>query len=219
MPEMSKDTRRKVLTPLIIVFTFVLPLLFLTLGIVIFRTSNRFAQTLREEGVKIEERLTPSQVLKNKSKYHQQKIWLRGQVNLSPIVCEKKECPAEDSCCGCLDERDLYLYDAGTILKTGGQEKLKMKDIFTGQALCQRETGSCDYDCGDWDKGALYDVYGRFFAEAAPPGWQMSLNYYFEVEDKELVKKINFSENFGNFVNEIKEKLQNWRSSGQYVLP
>jgi hypothetical protein len=219
MPERVKSKRRKFLIPFIIIFSFVLPLVFLILGLVIFKTSNKFVQTLKEEEIKAEERLTPSQVLKSKSKYHQQKIWLRGRVELSPIVCEKKECPAEDSCCGCPEERDLYLYDAGTILKTAGQEKLKMRDIFTSQALCQRKIGNCDYDCGDWDKGAVYDVYGRFFAEQAPPGWQMSLNYYFEVENKELVKKINFSEKFGNFINEIKEKLQNWRGSGQYVLP
>jgi len=219
MPEIFKTARKKFLIPLIIVFSFVLPLLFLILGIVIFKASNRFAQSLKEEGIKVEEGLIPSQILKNKSKYHQQKILLRGKIDLSPITCEKKECPTEDSCCGCPNERDLYLYDAGTILKTGGQEKLKMKDIFTGKALCQRRTGSCDYNCGDWIKGALYDVYGRFFAEPAPPGWQMSLNYYFEVENKELVKKINFSENFGNFINEMKNKWSNFKTSGQYVLP
>jgi len=120
MPEIFKTARKKFLIPLIIVFSFVLPLLFLILGVVIFKASNRFAQTLKEKGVNIEERLIPSQILKNKSQYHEQKIWLRGQVNLSPIVCEKKECPAEDNCCGCPNERDLYLYDAGTILKTGG---------------------------------------------------------------------------------------------------
>jgi hypothetical protein len=219
MPKTVRIKRRKFLIPLIIVFSFILPFLFLILGVVIFRVSNRLTQSLEEEKFKIEEKLTPSQVLKNKSKYHQQKILLRGRVNLSPIVCEKKECTIEDSCCGCPDKRDLYLYDAGSILKGSGEEKLKMINIFTGQSLCQRKISSCEYDCGDWNEGAIYDVYGRFFAEPVPSGWQKSLNYYLEVEGKELIKQVNFSENFGNFINEIKERFQGWKTSGQYVLP
>jgi len=219
MPEVVKKNRRKFLIPFIIIFSFVLPLLFLILGIVIFRVSNKFARTLNEEGANKEERLAPSQILESKSKYHQQEILLRGRVDFSPIVCEKKECPVEDSCCGCPLERDLYLYDAGSILKNSGEEKLEIKDIFTGQALCQRKIDSCDYDCGDWVKGAVYDVYGRFFAEAPPSGWQMSLNYYFQAESKELVKKVNFSETFGNFINEMKNKWGSFKTSGQYVLP
>lgn len=215
----AKSDRKRFLIPLIIIFSFILPLVFLILGVVIFKASNRFVQSLKEEKAETEERLIPSQILKSKAKYHQQKFWLRGRVGLSPVVCEKKECPVGDNCCGCPLERDLYLYDAGNILKSSGEEKLRMRDVFTGESLCQRRQGSCEYDCGDWNKGAIYDVYGNFFAEAPPSGWQKSLNYYFEVENKNLVRKINFSENFSNFIEEIREKIQSWRTSGQYILP
>ena len=219
MPELIKVGRRRFLIPLIVFFSFILPLLFLILGVVIFKTPSKSLPILKEEEKISEERIIPSQVLRNKGKYHQEKFWLRGRVGLSPVVCEKKECPIEDSCCGCPNERDLYLYDAGVILKDSGEEKLKIRDIFTGKPFCQRKTGSCEYDCEDWNKGAIYDVYGKFFAEPPPSGWQKSLNYYFEVENKSLVKKINFLENLTNLGNEIKGKLQGWRSSGQYVLP
>ena len=219
MPKTLQNKRRSFLIPLIILFSFLLPLLFLILGVVVFRASNKFAQTLtEEEKIKTEERLTPSQVLKNKSQYRQEKIWLRGRVFLSPVVCEKKECP-QDACCGCPNERDLVVYDAGTILKSSGEEKLNLKDVFTGKSFCQRKQGSCDYDCGDWYKGAVYDIYGQLFADSPPPGWQKSLNYYFEVEGKNLVKNVSFGESLGNLYNDLKEKFKSFKTSGQFVLP
>ena len=219
MPKIVQSKRRVFITPLIILFSFLLPLLFLVLGVVIFRASNKFNQTLivEEEKTKIEERLIPSQILKDKIKYRGQKIWLRGRTALSPVVCEKKQC-LQDTCCGCPDQRDIVVYDAGTILNNSGEEKLNLKDVFTGQSFCQRKQGSCDYDCGDWRKGAIYDIYGQLFADTPPPGWQKSLNYYFEAEGKTLVKNISFSESFGTFFNDIKEKFKSFQTSGQFVL-
>jgi protein-S-isoprenylcysteine O-methyltransferase Ste14 len=49
MPKTVDNKRRVVLPPLIILFSFLLPLLFLFLGIIIFRASNKFAQTLDKE--------------------------------------------------------------------------------------------------------------------------------------------------------------------------
>lgn len=219
MPKAVDNKRRVLLPPLIILFSFLLPLLFLFLGVVIFRASNKFAQTLeKEEKTKIEESLSPSQVLKEKNKYDQGKIWIRGRVVLSPVVCEKKQCPG-DVCCGCPDYRDLVIYDTGTILNSSGQEKLSLKDVFTGQSFCQRKQGSCDYDCGDWQSGAIYDVYGKLFADTPPPGWQKSLDYYFEAEGKNMVKTISFSESLRTLFNDLKEKFKSFSSSGQFVLP
>ncbi len=218
MPKTVQNKRRVFLTPLIILFSFLLPLLFLILGIVIFRASNKFAQTLtKEENIKTEESLSPSQILKDKTKYRQEKIWLRGRVILSPVVCEKKQCP-QDACCGCPDYRDLAVYDTGAILNSSGQEKLNLKDVFTGQSFCQRKQVSCDYDCGDWRKGAIYDIYGQLFTDTPPPGWQKSLNYYFEVEGKNLIKTVSFGESLGTLFNDLKEKLKGFNISGQFVL-
>ena len=219
MPKTVQSKRQVFLTPLIILFSFLLPLLFLILGIVIFRASNKFAQTLtKEENIKAEESLSPSQILKDKNKYRQEKIWLRGRVTFSPVVCKKKQCP-DDACCGCPDQRDLVAYDTGTILNSSGQEKLNLKDVFTGQSFCQRKQGSCDYDCDDWRNGAIYDVYGKLFADTPPPGWQKSLNYYFEVESKTLVKTISFGESLRTIFDDLKEKFKGFGSSGQFVLP
>ena len=171
-----------------------------------------------EEESKVEAKLIPSQVLSNKSAYNQQEITIRGRVSPEPVVCEKEECPLDDSCCGCPTERNLALFDAGKLL-TSEEGGLRMLDASTGKPLCTRQLKSCDYLCGDWIKGAIYDVSGKFYAQPPPPGWKMSLEYYFQVEGKNLVKRVSFGESFGNLLSEIKEKLQNWRSSGQYVLP
>jgi len=219
MPKQVRTGRRHLFLPLIVLFSFILPLLLVIAGVVIFRTSNKFLQTVQEkEKEEAEVRLIPSQVLRNKSQYHEQRITVRGRIDLSPVVCEKKECP-EDICCGCPTERDLVIYDAGSLLKSSGGEKLRLKDIFTNQALCQRKTGSCDYLCDDWIKGAIYDVYGKFFSEPAPPGWQKSLNYYFLVEGKNLVKTISLTESFSSFINDLKGKFSGFKTSGQFVLP
>lgn len=219
MPKAVQNKRRVFLTPLIILFSFLLPLMFLFLGVVIFRASNKFAQTLnKEEKVKTEESLSPSQILKEKTKYSQEKIWIRGKVAFSPVVCDKKQC-SDDVCCGCPDQRDLFLYDIGTILNSAGQEKLSLKDVFTGQSFCQRKQGSCDYDCGDWQNNSVYDVYGKLFADTPPPGWQKSLNYYFEVEGKNLIKTVSYLESLKTLFNDFKEKFKGFNTSGQFVLP
>lgn len=218
MPKIKKSQSERFLIPLIILFSFLLPLLLLFLGVVVFRISNKFAQTLNvEEKISTEERLVPSQILKDKSKYHDKKLWLKGRVVLSPVVCEKKEC-GNDPCCGCPETRDLVLQDIGTILKSSGEEKLRLKDGFTRESLCKRKESSCDYDCEGWVKEAVYDVYGRFFAEIPPSGWQKSLNYYFEVEGKNLVKTFNFTDSLGNLINDLKERFGNFKSSGQFIL-
>jgi hypothetical protein len=219
MPKEDKKHPKYFLMPLIILFSFLLPLLFLFLGIVVFRVSNKFSQTLnKEEIVKTEEKLLPSQILKNKSEYHDKRIWLRGKIALSPVVCEKKACP-DDPCCGCPEDRDLILEDVGTILKSGGEERLRLKDIFTGLSLCKKKASSCDYDCEGWIKGAVYDVYGRFYAETPPSGWQKSLNYYFQAEGKNLIKNISPGESLRNLYQDLKERFQNFKFSSQFVLP
>jgi hypothetical protein len=218
MINLPKKGKNKFLFFLTILVAFFIPLSLLILGLFVFNKTNPIIKILPEEEVKAEVRLTPSQILANKAKYNLQEIVIRGRVKPEPVVCERKECPANDACCGCPTERDLILTDTGKVL-TSEEGTLKLVDTKLGKSFCSRRSYTCDYDCGDWVKGAIYDVSGKFFADSPPPGWQMSLNYYFQVESKELVKKVSFKETFGNFINEMKNKIASFKTSGQYVLP
>lgn len=209
------EVKKKLLLFFVVLISFIAPLTLVILGIVIFNKTNPVIK-ISIEKVKKEERLIPSQVLSNKAKYDQQEVVIRGRASPEPVVCERKECPTNDSCCGCPVERDLILADAGKVLTS---QEGAMRLIEAGKSLCQRRPYSCDYNCGDWVKGAIYDVSGKFFAESPPPGWKLSLNYYFQVESKNLVKKVSFKETFGNFISEMKNKIASFKTSGQYVLP
>lgn len=215
MPKLLKNGKTKFLFFLTFLTAFIIPLILVILGIVIFNETNP-AVKISLEKVKDEDRLTPSQVLSNKAKYHQQEVVIHGRASPGPVVCERKECPTNDSCCGCPVGRDLILADANKVL-TSQEGTLRL--IGAGKSLCQRKPSSCDYDCGDWLKGAIYDVNGKFYAESPPSGWKLSLNYYFQVESKNLVKKASFNETIGNFISEIGNKIASFKTSGQYILP
>jgi len=215
----DKKTKGSLLRILIILLGFVLPLIILIVALRIFSTSGRF-QVVKVEEPSEEKKdwlLSPSIVLNNKSQYHQQNIVLRGKPRAEPVVCEQKKCLLGEKCCGCPLERNLVLYDEETFLapKAKGQLRLVGSD---GQAFCQRQEGSCDYDCGDWLEEAVYNVSGFFYAESPPPGWQLSLDYYFQVKSKELVRKINLGESIRNAFGEIVDWVKSLSTSGQYVL-
>ncbi len=216
--KIEKIDKKSPLRLLAIILVFVLPVALVIVSIFIFRTTKQEKEKVFEEKIETEERLIPSQILNNKSKYNQQRIIVRGRVSTESAVCEKKECPMDDPCCGCPLEIDLIIADAGTILspKTGG--RLRLSNI-EGNPFCQRSQLSCEYHCGDWIEGVIYDVGGKFFAEAPPPGWKLSLNYYFQVEDKDLIRERGFGEFIGDVLREIKELVQKFKTSGYYVLP
>lgn len=171
--------------------------------------ANRKYQSLIGQGggeVKMAEgTLFPDQVLNNKANYHLKRITLRGKVSVEPVVCEKKTCPVDDNCCGCPANRDLVM---------GG---LKLLDS-TGKQFCLRIKGGCKYDCRDWVKETIYDVSGQFYAEPPPSGWKMSLNHYFLVDGKTALGRLSFGNSLSNLFKEIKGWVENWRSSGAYVL-
>ena len=215
MPKLLKKGKIKFLSFLTLLVSLIIPLILVILGIVIFNKTNPVVKINLEKS-KEEDRLTPSQVLSNKSKYDQQEIVIRGRVFPEQVVCDRKECPTNDSCCGCPVERDLILADANKVL-TSQEGTLRL--IGAGKSFCQRRSHSCDYDCGDWLKGTTYDVNGRFYAESPPPGWKLSLNYYFQVKSKNLVKKASLNEALGNFISEVMNKIASFKTSGQYILP
>ena len=162
--------------------------------------------------------LSPSEVLNRKSSYSGKKITVRGRVVEIPVVCQRKECPPDDTCCGCPEERSIALIDEGNVLTLKSRERLELLGP-EGEGFCRREKGSCQYNCGDWRKGAIYEVFGEFKAESPPPGWQKSLDFYFRVEEKRLVKSLSLGSKINLLIQNIKDLIKNFRKSGEYVLP
>lgn len=151
--------------------------------------------------------LVPSEILNGQAKYSRQRVTLRGRINTEMVVCERKECPVGDTCCGCPSERNLRIDDAEASLISGygGQKILTLLDA-QGGSFCRRSTTSCDYDCQDWALGGVYDVEGIFLTDT------------FQVESKTLVKKPNSLDSVKNFFLEIKKRIGGLRTSGSYIL-
>lgn len=150
--------------------------------------------------------LIPSEILANQVKYQQQKVSVRGKVETEMVVCERKECPAGDACCGCPPTRNLRIDDPEASLISGGQKILRILDT-QGQSFCQRLTNSCDYDCPDWFLGGVYEARGTFLTDT------------FRVENKVLVRRPNLADSLGNFFLGIKKKISSLKTSGSFVLP
>jgi len=161
---------------------------------------------------------SPSEVLNKKSFYSGKKINLKGRVVEIPVVCQKKECPSDDACCGCPWERNIALLDEKSVLTFQTKERFLLLDK-EGKSFCQRKKGSCRYECGDWKIGGIYEVYGEFWAESPPPGWGKSLDFYFKVEDKKLSKTLGLGSRINFLIQDIKNLVRNLKTSGEYVLP
>ncbi|MBL7150601.1 hypothetical protein ISS86_01580 [Candidatus Microgenomates bacterium] len=183
---------------------FIIPLILLITSVFIVRKVGQIREKISDEKIETETKkeLIPSQILNNKSKYSQESITVRGKISPEAVVCERKECPAEDTCCGCPSVKNVVISDAGVVFTPKTKSRLKLLDT-KGRPFCQREKSSCDYDCGDWISGAVYDVDGVFYAEPPPLGWRLSLDFYFQVKDKELIKKTGFKDLIGNVLEEI----------------
>lgn len=161
----------------------------------------------------------PSDVLAQKGSFSKKMIVVRGKVITTPIVCERKECPPEDPCCGCPSKRDLVMIDADKLIEVRTGESLRLTDQ-NGESLCYREE-KCQYNCGDWKIRGIYDIYGEFLAEAPPPGWRKYLDFYFRVESKKIVEgEIAFLERINRLIKETKGWVTNsFKGGGLYVLP
>ncbi len=219
---MFKNFRTKK-TPLIFALGFfALTFIFLIAVVVYFNITNAKYQALlqkSEQTVKLPAgTLIPSQILQNKAQYNQQRISVRGKVAGEPVVCEKKQCPANDSCCGCPAEKSLSLADPAAVLTQKALGRFELLSASKGH-LCQRQPGACTYDCQDWQEGTVYDITGVFYSDSPPPGWKLSLDYYFLPESKNLVSAGNLTQSATNLFDEIKQAIQSFRTSGSYVLP
>lgn len=170
-------------------------------------TNARYVQLSRQdkENGSLAGILVPSQILGNRAKYNKQRIAVRGRVDAELVICERKECPAGDSCCGCPPTRNLKLVDAETSSISSGQKILEILDA-EGQPFCRRPTSSCDYDCRDWILGGVYDVEGTFLTDTL------------QVEDKTLVKRANFLDSLKNAFLGLQKTIKKFKTSGSYIL-
>jgi len=215
---MAKKERPNLIIILSLIITFA-SLIVITWTAIRFNINSRqmlknlkTSQEISSKGV------SPSEVLNKKSSYSGKKIILKGRAAEAPVVCQKKECPPDDACCGCPWERNLVLLDEKGILISQTKETLRLLDK-EGKSFCQRQKGSCEYQCGDWGKGGIYEVYGEFWAEAPPPGWGKSMDFYFRVEEKKLVASLGLGTKINLLFQDIKNFFKKLKTSGEYVLP
>ncbi len=161
--------------------------------------------------------IVPSSLLENKPQYLNQRVAIRGKVAMEPILCERKQCPAEDSCCGCDLERNLVVSDPPAFSS-------KTQDLVIvgtqGEKLCRRTADSCQYICPDWEMGSIYDLTGAFLAEETPPaaGMNIYFNMRFLIEEKKLEAKVTAIDQPGRII----ESFYDWvksLGSPSYVLP
>ena len=208
---------RKISLPLILNAVFLIGLLaVIGVSLLVFRPQTRPA-LVEEEIIPASEMLTPGLILNNKNKYSGQRLVVRGRAAQNPAVCQYQDCPKEDSCCGCPVQRDLVISDPGIALKGKSKQSLKLVTI-ANEPLCERRPGSCAYDCPGFKEGAIYDVAGEFVADPPPPGWNLSLDFYFKVNNQELVGKISFMDSVKNLFQAVSRTIGKPKTSGQYVL-
>jgi len=208
---------------LVIIFTVVAPAILLLFSYFIFVKTKIVREELGGEmvGEEVQTKiLKPSQVLENKNQYMNKNLILRGRISQAPMICDRRDCPKQDPCCGCKAERNLIITDPDTIALKKTTWQMRLLDE-KGRAFCQRVINSCDYRCPGWQMGDLYKVRGTFFAEPPPrgSGWRLYFDFYFQVNEKEKVKAIGPVEKAKMIFQDLQKTIKNFKTSGQYVLP
>lgn len=130
--------------------------------------------------------LSPSDLSKDVLYYADQEVSLHGIVSMGEINCEEKTCTDDDKCCGCSDDRDIILKDINpNILNQTG---IRIFDVDKN-SFCQKIVKSCEYNCGDWKEGDVYEITGNFVV-IKPYGMAVSrgyLEYYLVVKDQKRI--------------------------------
>lgn len=172
--------------------------------------------SLIDKGEKV---FTPTELLNAKNTYQGKSVSVRAQVYQEPITCEEKTCSKDDKCCGCATTRDLLVQDFRvSVGKEGLAESLRLINS-DGSPLCQRAKNSCNYDCGDWKIGGIYDINGEFDMTSGPQGWNRPTGLYLTVYNKNLLQTIGFQENISRLIERFGLVLNSFTSRGTYVLP
>lgn len=162
-----------------------------------------------------DEVLTPGKLISQISKYNNQTVTVRGVIDQETVVCEKRECPAGDSCCGCPQNKNLILTDNQVFPDNKLQRTLNLLGADL-QLLCERQINSCQYACQDWVKGAVYDVTGIFHGEKQL-GLSVIVNLNLQVQSKVIVKNLNFLDSMGRFFDGLKQTFSQLKTSGSFV--
>lgn len=164
--------------------------------------------------------LIPSQVLEDKAAYKNTRMTLAGRVEMTAVTCRRQECPTDDECCGCPQERDLILKDFDKELLKDTAWRMKLLDQDKN-SFCRREAGSCDYVCDGWTEGDIYLVEGTFFADPPPPGsgWRIYEDVHFEVNRFSLLRKGSGWDWPGRVVNALQELVGSLKKQNDlYVI-
>lgn len=211
----EKFKKRKILIILSILFIFVIP------AISIVASATWLGRTwikpeVEEEAV---EHIIPTQILADKMKYKDELLVVRGRVIEEDVVCERIDCPTDDPCCGCEDERNLIITDVGSAIITQMPGKLVLSTPEE-EAFCHQKRNSCEFECSGWRPGGIYEIKGIFRAEPPPrgSGLRIYFGYYLEVHEKRLVRGVGFIERVVALFNGLKNIIASSRTSGYYIL-
>lgn len=211
----KKFKKRKILIILSILFILVIPaILIVTSATWLERTWIR--PEVEEE---VPEHVIPTQILADKIKYKDEFLVVRGRVLEEDVVCERIDCPSDDPCCGCKDERNLIITDVGSAIITQMPGKLVLSTPEE-EAFCHRRKNSCEFECPDWRPGGIYEIKGIFRATPPPrgSGLRIYFGYYFEVYEKKLIRKVGIIERVMALFNGLKNIIASSRTSGYYIL-
>jgi hypothetical protein len=202
----------------VVIFTIVLPAVLVVAGVFLFGETNLKKSEEQPEEVVKSGVLKPSEVLADKEKYKDERIIIRGKVTQEPMVCERGNCPKEDPCCGCEEYRDLVIGDADEVFVEKTTGRLRILG-FGASSFCQRTVGSCQYDCPDWNPGSIYELKGVFFAKPPPAKvTKLYFDFYFQVEEKQLVRTFGFYDKLDQIFGGIGEFFNSIFKSRYYVL-
>lgn len=207
--------KKEILIVLSILFILVIP------GILIVSSATWLERTWIRPEVEeeITEHVIPTQILDDKIKYKDEFLVVRGRVLEEDAVCERMDCPSNDPCCGCKSERNLVITDVGSAIVTQMPGKLIL--LTPGEeAFCHRRKNSCEFECSDWNPGAIYEIKGIFRATPPPQGSGLRIyfGYYLEVHEKELVRGVGIIEKITALFNGLKNIIASSRTSGYYIL-
>jgi hypothetical protein len=163
--------------------------------------------------------VSPSEILEDEGQYTNKSLIIQGRVTEEDLVCERKECPVDDPCCGCEGERDLVINDTGTTVVSQSSGNLRLLGT-NKESFCQRISKSCDYHCGDWQPDQIYELRGIFRATPPPrgSGLRVYTDVYFEVQEKRLVKTLGIVDRLESLFIDLKNLIQGTRTKGYYIL-
>ena len=208
---------KKFLISLSVLFILIIPAILVVLSATWLGQS--WIRPVIEEEELVAEYVSPSEILGDKAQYQDKFIIIQGRVTEEDLVCERKECPPDDPCCGCKHERDLVVSDSGTTVVSQSSGVLRLLGADK-ESFCQRVSNACHYDCGDWQSGEVYELRGTFRTTPPPPGSGLRIysDSYFEVQEKRLVRTLGIIDQVKSLLIDLKNIIQSTRTSGYYIL-